>query len=207
MATMSGSRETVHSTARATARVPRDGNPRWKPDRGAMRRRGSCGSSPGIGSSTRAYRTQPASIQPHVRPAAATPPIRAPARDLQEVIAPETAPPLEQDAAHAGFLRRSDLELVENRRNGDDVPLELQLRLLEPGRDADELREVEDRHTEVLARRRAELRLPRIEREVAQRARRHHRIGTGLGRLLDGLDQLAERRLLARLDDREPAAL
>src|SRR5262249_12370235 len=91
--------------------------------------------------------------------------------------------------------------------NGDDVPLELQLRLLEPGRDADELREVEDRHPEVLAGRRSQLRLPRVERQVTQRTRRHHRVRSGLRRLLDRLDQLAERRLLARLDDREPAAL
>src|SRR5438445_4055328 len=42
---------------------------------------------------------------------------------------------------------------------------------------------------------------------MAQGARRDHRIGAGLPRLLDRLDQLAERRLLARLDDREPAAL
>ena len=52
-----------------------------------------------------------------------------------------------------------------------------------------------------------ELRLPRVEREVAERARRHHRVGAGLHRLLDRLDQLAERGLLARLDDREAAAL
>ena len=55
--------------------------------------------------------------------------------------------------------------------------------------------------------RRAQLRLPCVEREVAERARRHHRVRTRLHRLLDRLDQLAERRLLAGLDDREPAAL
>ena len=42
---------------------------------------------------------------------------------------------------------------------------------------------------------------------MAERAGRHHRVGPRLDRLLDRLDQLAERRLLARLDDREPAAL
>src|ERR671929_889184 len=42
---------------------------------------------------------------------------------------------------------------------------------------------------------------------MAQRARRHDRVGAGLVRLLDRLDQLAERRLLTRLDDREAAAL
>ena len=87
------------------------------------------------------------------------------------------------------------------------MPLELQLRLLEPGGDADELREVEDRHLEVPAGRLLQLRLPGVEREVAERARRHDRVGAGLVRLLDRLDQLAERGLLARLDDREAAAL
>ena len=67
--------------------------------------------------------------------------------------------------------------------------------------------EVQDRHLEVLAGRRLQLRLPRVEREVAERARRHHRVGARLDRLLDRLDQLAERRLLAGLDDREAAAL
>ena len=52
-----------------------------------------------------------------------------------------------------------------------------------------------------------ELLLPGVEREMAERARRHHRVGAGLRRLLDRLDQLAERDLLAGLDDREAAAL
>src|SRR5436190_20629732 len=42
---------------------------------------------------------------------------------------------------------------------------------------------------------------------MAEGARRHDRVGARLLRLLDRLDQLAERRLLARLDDREAAAL
>src|SRR5919204_5529659 len=42
---------------------------------------------------------------------------------------------------------------------------------------------------------------------MAERARRHQRVGPGLLRLLDRLDQLAESGLLARLDDREAAAL
>src|SRR6266571_9527032 len=42
---------------------------------------------------------------------------------------------------------------------------------------------------------------------MAERARGDDHIRTGLLRLLDRLDQLAERRLLTRLDDREPAAL
>jgi hypothetical protein len=78
---------------------------------------------------------------------------------------------------------------------------------VEPGGDADQLREVQDRHLEVLAGLLLQLRLPGVEREVAERARRHDRVGAGLLRLLDRLDQLAERRLLARLDDREAAAL
>src|SRR5581483_3148671 len=102
---------------------------------------------------------------------------------------------------------RSDAELLDDRLDRDDVPLELQLRLLEAGGDADELREVEDRHLEVAARRLLQLRLPGVEREVAERARRHDRVGAGLVGLLDGLDQLAERGLLTRLDDREPTAL
>jgi hypothetical protein len=87
------------------------------------------------------------------------------------------------------------------------VPLELQLRVGEAGGDADQLREVQDRHPEVAARLLPELRLPRIEREVAERAGRHDRVGACLGRLLDRLDQLAERGVLARLDDRKAAAL
>src|SRR5207302_11357046 len=46
-----------------------------------------------------------------------------------------------------------------------------------------------------------------VEREVAERARCDHHVGAGLDRLLDRLDDLTERRLLARRDDREAAAL
>src|SRR5207237_4676198 len=42
---------------------------------------------------------------------------------------------------------------------------------------------------------------------MAERARRDHRVGAGLLGLLDRLDQLAERDLLTRLNDREAAAL
>src|SRR5213596_3664193 len=52
-----------------------------------------------------------------------------------------------------------------------------------------------------------ELRLPGVEREVTERARRHHRVRAGLGGLLDRLNQLPHRDLLAGLDDREAAAL
>src|SRR5262249_24011888 len=71
----------------------------------------------------------------------------------------------------------------------------------------DELREMEDRYPERPPRRGLELLLPRVEREMAERARRDHHVGAGLHRLLDRLDELAHRRLLARLDDLEPAAL
>src|SRR5215204_3605711 len=98
-------------------------------------------------------------------------------------------------------------ELLEHWRHRDDVTLELELRRLQPRGDPDQLREVEDRHLELAAGRRFQLLLPRVEREVAQRARRHHGVGPRLHRLLDRLDQLAQCRLLTRLDDREPAAL
>src|SRR5205823_6354208 len=101
----------------------------------------------------------------------------------------------------------SDFEFLDDRLHGHDVPLELQLRLLETGRHTDQLREVEDRHLEVPPGLRVQLRLPRVEGQVAKGAWRHHRVRAGLGRLLDRLEELAERRLLARLDDREAAAL
>src|SRR3990170_3442339 len=66
---------------------------------------------------------------------------------------------------------------------------------------------MEDRHLVALPRRGLELLLPGVEREMAERARRHHRVRAGFDRLLDRLEQLSERSLLARLDDREPAAL
>src|SRR5258708_653586 len=65
---------------------------------------------------------------------------------------------------------------------------------------------MQDRHREVLTRRLLQLRLPGVEREVAERTRRHDRVGAGFVSLLDRLDQLAERGLLARLDDRKAAA-
>src|SRR6188472_1764624 len=87
------------------------------------------------------------------------------------------------------------------------MPLELELGVGEPGGDADQLREVQDRHLEVLSGLLPQLRLPGVEREVAERAGCDDRVGAGLAGLLDRLDQLAERGLLARLDDREAAAL
>jgi hypothetical protein len=102
---------------------------------------------------------------------------------------------------------RLNLELLDDRGDGDDVPLELELGLLEPGGHADQLREVQDRHRVVLPGRLAQLRLPRVEREVAQRAGRDDRVRARFRRLLDRLDQLAERDLLTGLDDRKAAAL
>ena len=63
---------------------------------------------------------------------------------------------------------RSDGELLDDGGDGDDVALELEVGAVEPGGDADQLREVEDRHLEVLARLLAELELPGVEREMAQ---------------------------------------
>src|SRR4051795_11137630 len=66
---------------------------------------------------------------------------------------------------------------------------------------------MEDRHLEVTSGRLLQLRLPGVEGQVAERARGDDRVRARLVRLLDRLDQLAESGLLARLDDREAAAL
>src|SRR3954453_7070772 len=91
---------------------------------------------------------------------------------------------------------RLDGGLLDDRPDRDDGGLELQLGVRDAGRDANQLREVEDRHLVALTRRLLELRLPGVEREVAQRAGRDHRVRPGLHGLLDRLDQLAERGLL-----------
>src|SRR5687768_15863214 len=119
---------------------------------------------------------------------------------------PRNRPSSYEDVGAAGTLR-SHVEFLEHRVDRDDVALELQLRVGQAGGDADQLREVQDRHLEVSARLLLQLRLPRVQREMTERARRHHRVGAGLLRLLDRLDQLLERGLLAGLDDREAAAL
>src|SRR2546423_8739064 len=214
--TRSGSREATHSTARSTARAPREGTPRWKSERCAMRRPSSSGGSPRTGAASVRRRTHPASKWPHARAAPAAPARlpttpRAfngvPARPSRRTDAPETAPPGRLRCRPTQELAEcSDFELLDHGLHRDDVPLELQLVLLEPRRDADELRQMEDRQREVASGRLAQLRLPRAEREVAERARRDHRVGARLDRLLDRLDQLADRDLLARLDDREAAA-
>ena len=73
---------------------------------------------------------------------------------------PGAHPGPERRPSIAGALQR---ELLEHRLHRDDVALEAELRVLEAGGDADQLREVEDRHLEVLAGLLLELRLPRVE--------------------------------------------
>ena len=70
----SGRRSATQSTARSTARTPRDGTPRWKSERCAIRSPSSSRGSDGSEISWLRRRTQPASNQPHVRPPAATAP-------------------------------------------------------------------------------------------------------------------------------------
>src|SRR5439155_25192633 len=82
-----------------------------------------------------------------------------------------------------GRFRASDSEFLYDGLYGHDVPLESELRVREPGGDADELREVEDRQPELATGRRLELLLPRVQRQVAERAWRHHRVRAGLHRL------------------------
>src|SRR4051812_26186145 len=100
----------------------------------------------------------------------------------------------------------SDLGLLEDRVDGHDVPLELELGVLESRGDPDQLRQVQDRHLEAAAGRGLELRLPRVERQVVERARRDDRVGPALHRLLDRLDQAAHRGLLPPPEYRDPAA-
>src|SRR5207245_8749644 len=86
---------------------------------------------------------------------------------LQESAAPALPPLRTVRRACAGNLRWPlDLELLEDRRDRHDVPLDLELRLLESGGDADELREVEDRQAVLAPGRLLELLLPGVEREV-----------------------------------------
>src|SRR5439155_16185616 len=123
---------------------------------------------------------------------------------------PRRSPPLccpFRSRPGANLAPRSDFQPLERRPRIDDVALELELGLFQSCGDAHELGEVEDRQLEGASGGGLELLLPRIERQMAEGAGSHHHVRTGLERLLDGLDELAHRRLLARLDDREPAAL
>src|SRR3954462_12686954 len=99
------------------------------------------------------------------------------------------------------------VDLVSRRVGLDEVPLELELVVGEPCGGPDELGEVEDRHAQLHGGLPGGLALPGVEREVAERARRHHRVRPRLLGLRQRLDQLAQRHLLAGEDDREPAAL
>src|SRR5947208_8225290 len=144
--TSSGLRDVTHSTARSTACVPRDGSPRWKSDRCAMRNPASSEGSRASGTSSVRSLTQPASNHPQPTAAPAAPPNKVPARDLVEIIAPETAPPKVDRCRSALVLaddEASDFELLEHGRYRDDMALELPLGLLEPRRHADQLREVQ----------------------------------------------------------------
>src|SRR6188474_3187621 len=107
----------------------------------------------------------------------------------------------------SGGTGLGSFQLLEDGVDRHDVTLELELGVVETGRHADQLREVENRHLVGLAGRRLELLLPGVEREMAERARRHHRVGPRFERLLDWLDQLAESELLTSLDDWKAAAL
>ena len=88
---------------------PAEGTPRWKSERCATRSPSSSGGSPGTGRSRTRRRTQPASNAPHPSPASAA--------------APAAAPSSRRDG--------SGLELLEHGLHRDDVPLELELRLLD----------------------------------------------------------------------------
>src|SRR5579864_3964650 len=78
MQTRSGRRSATQSTPRSTACPPRDGTPRWKSERWAIRSPSSSAGRPGTPSSSTRSRAQPASNAPHASPAAAAiAPLRA----------------------------------------------------------------------------------------------------------------------------------
>src|SRR5262249_45226350 len=93
-----------------------------------------------------------------------------------------------------------NFQALRDRLYRDDVALELQLVVSQAGGDPEQLRQVEDRHLERTSGRLLQLQLPGVEGQVAERARRHHRVRAGVGCLLDRLQQLSEGYLLARLD-------
>src|SRR3954449_12040919 len=75
------------------------------------------------------------------------------------------------DAAH------DRLGPVDDRGRLDDVALHPELLRLETEREAEELRQVQDRHVELAADGALGERLLQVEVEVAQRARRHEAVG------------------------------
>ena len=78
---------------------------------------------------------------------------------------------------------------------------------LEAERQADQLRQVEDREPEVAADHLRRLRLLKVEVQVAERARRHQAVGAGVDRVADVRAGLGQRRLPVHRDHREAAAL
>ena len=69
--TRSGCRSATQSTARSTARTPRDGTPRWKSERCAMRRPSSSGGSPAAAARGRAAAPSPPRTRRRQRASAA----------------------------------------------------------------------------------------------------------------------------------------
>ena len=74
IATKSASRDAAQSTPSFTARLPRDGTPRWKSERCAIRIPSSSAGNPAIASSSTRNLGHPASNHPQARqPSAAAP--------------------------------------------------------------------------------------------------------------------------------------
>ena len=78
---------------------------------------------------------------------------------------------------------------------------------LEPQGEAEQLRQVQDRHVQRAADDAGGARLLQVEVEVAQRARGDEAVGLGVHRVTEVTAGLLERVLLVHRDDREPAAL
>src|SRR4029077_18343561 len=109
-------------------------------------------------------------------------------------------------AGNRGLLRPQQLVLYLTRES-HDMSLELQLVLPDAGGGPEQLGEVQDRYVEGPARVLLGLLLPRVEREVAERARCDDHVGPGVPGLRQRLHGHAQRHVLARQDDGEAAAL